>query len=139
VEPIPAIHPSGGAAEARDANEQKFGGTYDDYVASDFQSGGMLNPDGNMSQQEALLKEILEEKYLTLISNIEAYADLRRTENFIEVQDSDGDVLTMEGNGALPQRFPIAQSEVTGNENVPDPIPGIESTTPANQAEYPTP
>jgi len=123
---------------ARSANEQKFGGTYEAYEEQDFESGGIVNP-GNMSKQEALLKEILEEKYITLISNIEAYADLRRTENFIGVQDSDGDVLPMEGDGALPQRFPIAQSEVTGNENAPDPIPGIQSTTPANQADYPTP
>jgi len=121
---------------ARSANEQKFGGTYEDYEEADFQSGGILNPNGNMTQAEALLKEILEEKYVSLISNIEAYADLRRTENFAGIQDSEGEVLTMDG---LPQRFPIAQSEVTGNENVPDPIPGIQSTTPANEADYPTP
>lgn len=121
---------------ARAANEQKFGGTYEDYEEADFESGGLVNPDGDLSRDEALLKEILEEKYLVLISNIEAYADLRRTENFAEVQDSDGDVVTMD---ELPQRFPIAQSEVTGNENVPDPIPGIQSTTPANEADYPTP
>jgi hypothetical protein len=122
--------------DARSANEQKFGGTYDPYVEADFQSGGILNPNGNMSKEEALLKEILEEKYVSLISNIEAYADLRRTENYIGVQDADGVVLTMDG---LPQRFPVAQSEVTGNENVPDPIPGIQSVTPANEADYPTP
>jgi len=124
---------------ARAANEQKFGGTYEDYEASDFQSGGILNPNGNMSQNEALLQEILEEKYVSLISNIEAYADLRRTENFAGIQDSDGDVLTMSGDNAVPQRFPVAQSEVTGNENAPDPIPGIFQVTPANEADYPTP
>jgi hypothetical protein len=124
---------------ARAANEQKFGGTYEDYVEADFQSGGILNPNGNMSQSEALLQEILEEKYVSLISNIEAYADLRRTENFAGIQDSDGDVLTMSGDDAVPQRFPVAQSEVTGNENAPDPIPGIFQLTPANEADYPTP
>lgn len=122
---------------ARNANEARFDDTtYDDYVLGDFASGGIANPNGNDTQAEALLREILEEKYLALISNIEAYADLRRTENFLGVQDSDGDVLTMDD---LPQRFPIAQSEVTGNENVPDPIPSIQSVTPANETAYPLP
>lgn len=121
---------------ARAANEAQFGGTYEAYEMGDFAAGGIANPDGEFTQEEALLHEILEEKYLALISNIEAYADLRRTENYIEVQDENGTVITME---ELPQRFPIAQSEVTGNENVPDPIPSIQRLTPANEPEYPTP
>jgi len=131
---------------AREANETRINSlaandsgidevTYEDYELDDFAQGGIAN-NGNESQAEALLREILEEKYVSLISNIEAYADLRRTENYIGVQDSDGDVITMED---LPQRFPIAQSEVTGNENVPDPIPSIQTVTPANEATYPTP
>ena len=121
---------------ARAANEQAFGGAYEPYVQADLQSGGLLNPDGTMTPAEALLMEILEEKYVSLISNIESYADLRRTENYIGVQDGTGERITMED---LPQRFPIAQGEVTGNANVPTPIPSIQSVTPANEPAYPTP
>jgi len=122
---------------ARSANEQKFGGTYEDYEASDFQSGGIANP-GGLTQEQALLKEILEEKYLVLISNIEAFADLRRTNNYAEVQ-AGAEVLQFDGSGDAPERFPYAQSEVTGNENVPDPIPGLFDPVPSFGADYPTP
>ncbi|WP_263834537.1 SusD/RagB family nutrient-binding outer membrane lipoprotein [Salinibacter sp.] len=122
---------------ARSATEQKFGGTYEAYEASDFQSGGIANP-GGLTQEEALLKEILEEKYLALISNIEAFADLRRTNNYADVQAGD-EVLEFGGSGDAPERFPYAQSEVNGNDNVPDPIPGLFEPVPAFSANYPTP
>jgi len=124
---------------ARNAIEQKIGGTYDDYVASDFQSGGMAHPGGGVSQEQALLKEILEEKYLVLISNIEAFADLRRTDNFAEVKDPSNTVLSFSGSSRAPARFPISQDEITGNENSPDPPPSLFEPTPAFDAEYPIP
>jgi len=123
---------------ARGAIEDQFGGSFDDYVAADFQSGGIANP-GGLSQEQALLKEILEEKYLILTSNIEAFADLRRTNNYAEVTDPSGSVLEFNGSGDAPERFPYAQSEVTGNENTPDPIPGLFQPTTVFGASYPTP
>lgn len=113
---------------ARAANDAQFGpGAYEPYELADFAAGGVANPEGR-SQAAALLHEILEEKYLSVFAHIEAFNDMRRTENFIGIPSPDE-----------PQRFPIAQSEVTGNENVPDPIPGVFDITPANQATYPTP
>lgn len=125
---------------ARSAIEERFGGRYDAYDASDFQGGGIANP-GGLNQDEALLREILEEKYLVLISNIEAFADLRRTNNYAGIQAPDGNVLEFGGSGdtPAPARLPYAQSEVNGNANVPDPIPGLFTPVPAFDADYPTP
>lgn len=118
---------------AREANDSKLGsGTsyYDDYELADFEDGGIANPDGQYSQANALLREVLEEKYLSLMGHIEAFNDLRRTENFIGVP-----VRAQESQ--LPQRYLIAQSEVNANDNTPDPIPGIFEVTPINEeVEY---
>lgn len=126
---------------ARAANDARFGpGLYDDYEIADFEDGGIANPDG-LTPEQALLKEILEEKYLTVFASIETFNDLRRTENYAEILNSTGglDPSEPEVLTDFPQRFPIAEGEVNGNENTPDPIPGIFDVTPANQASYPTP
>ena len=63
---------------------------------SDFQSGGIANPQGE-SQRRALLRETLEEKYVSLMAHIEVFNDVRRTDNFLNVPPKRGD--------QLPQRF----------------------------------
>ncbi len=101
---------------------------YDAYDASDFESGGMENPDG-IPAEDALLREILEERYVTLFGQIEGFNDVRRTytESVVRVpvQPNTGD--------ELPQRFIYPQSEIDRNSNVPDPIPGLFAVTPVNQ------
>lgn len=101
---------------------------YDDYVANDFQSNGMANTD-NLSQNDALLKEILEERYITLFGQIEAFSDTRRTYNEQNVRVQ---VPPNVGN-ELPQRFLYPQSEIDRNSNTPSPIPGFFEKTPVNQ------
>ncbi|QCK16263.1 SusD/RagB family nutrient-binding outer membrane lipoprotein [Mangrovivirga cuniculi] len=102
--------------------------TYEAYVEADFQSGGIENPDG-ISQDDALLREILEERYVTLFGQIEGFNDTRRTYNEsvvrVPVQPNTGD--------DLPQRFIYPQSEIDRNSSTPDPIPGIFEPTPVNQ------
>ncbi len=112
---------------ARAANSAAFDGGYEAYELSDFADGGIANPDG-MSQENALLTEILEEKYLSLMAHIETFNDLRRTDNFLGVPPKTGD--------QLPQRFLIAQVEVNANANAPEPIPGTFQATPANESGY---
>lgn len=81
--------------------------------------------DGDFGSDEDLLAEILEEKYLTLYGQIEAYNDVRRTDNFIGVPGK--------RNGEVPQRFIYPQGERDANANVPEDPPGVGEETPVNE------
>lgn len=102
--------------------------TYEAYTAADFAAGGMENPDG-LSADDALLREILEERYVTLFGQIEGFCDTRRTLNEANVRVP---VPPNTGNN-LPQRFLYPQTEIDRNDNVPSPIPGLFDATPVNQ------
>jgi len=104
---------------ARSANQTFYGGTYEAYELSDFDAGGIANNGGSL--EASLLEEILEEKYLSTIGNIEGFTDIRRTGNYIGVPATSGD--------NLPNRFLYPQVEVTANANVPTPIPGTFDPT----------
>ncbi len=89
-----------------------LGASYADYVMADFAPGGIDNPaSSGLTQQQALLKEILQEKYVSLIGQIEQFTDVRRTHNFIGVPPNVGTV--------LPQRFLYPQDEISTNPNTP--------------------
>lgn len=100
---------------------------YEAYSAEDFAAGGIENPDG-LSQENALLREILEERYVTFFGLIQPFNDLRRTLNETEVRVP---VEPSEGN-QLPQRFLYPQTEIDRNENVPTPIPDFFEPTDIN-------
>jgi hypothetical protein len=100
---------------------------YDDYVEADFASGGMENTDG-LSAEEALLREILEERYVTFFGQIEGFNDMRRTQQETKVR-----VPVMPNTGSLlPQRFLYPQTEIDRNANVPNPIPNFFEPTDVN-------
>lgn len=101
--------------------------SYEAYTASDFAAGGIENPNG-LSQENALLKEILEERYVTLFGLIQPFNDLRRTQNETDVRVP---VMPNEGN-QLPQRFLYPQTEIDRNENTPTPIPNFFEPTDIN-------
>ena len=63
-----------------------LGLSYEDYVVEDFQTGGIENTDG-LTLDEALLREILEERYVTFYAQFLGFDDLRRTldENVVKV------------------------------------------------------
>ncbi len=100
---------------------------YDPYTADDFNNGGIENPD-NISPDNALLREVLEERYVTFFGQIEGFCDVRRTLGEsavrVQVQPNDGD--------ELPQRFIYPQSEIDRNDNIPNPIPGLFQKTEVN-------
>jgi hypothetical protein len=101
---------------------------YDAFISSDFDNGGIENLDG-VSVDNALLREILEERYVTLFGQIEVFNDTRRTQGEATVR-----VPVIPNNGSeLPQRFLIAQSEIDANSNTPNPIPGFFDPTSVNQ------
>ena len=94
---------------------------YDAYDAADFDAGGMANPQG-ASADDALLFEILEERYVTFIGTSLGWNDLRRTQD-----DAIGiDVnLVLNRGTAFPQRLIYGQDELNSNVNAPDPVPGV--------------
>ena len=113
----------------REALNQRYddantpGVPYEAYELADFASGGIANPNGE-AQADALLREILEEKYFALFGTVEVFNDVRRTDNFIGVPPTTGT--------QLPQRFLYALGELNANDNAPNPIPGTFEATPVN-------
>jgi hypothetical protein len=98
----------------RAANVTSFGIKADAYLESELAG-------------DALKREILEEKYISLVGQIEVYNDVRRTNNLLGIPS------TGTGNDGIPKRFLYPQSEVSANQNAPSPIPGLFQATPVNQ------
>lgn len=109
------------------------GGTikYDDYVATDFDAGGIENMD-NIAPGTALLREIIQERYVTLYGTILPFNDarrLRKAENNLNVPIPFNNPTAT----AYPERVIYAQTEINSNPNLPSPIPGLFVKTQVNQ------
>lgn len=103
------------------------GGRYSAYEAADFTAGGLLNQVAGQTADQALLKEILTEKYLGMVGQIEPFNDLHRTGNLIGIPKK------TTSSADFPQRLLYPQSEVNTNPNVPQPLPGLFMKTPINR------
>jgi hypothetical protein len=103
---------------------------YDPYVAADFTAGGIENGGASpLAQDRALLREIMEERYITFIGQIEGFNDLRRT-----FSETDIRVPVQPNTGTqFPKRFLYPQVEVDLNSSTPNPIPSLFTATPVNQ------
>jgi hypothetical protein len=101
---------------------------YDAYGSEDFANGGMENIDG-LSQEDALLREILEERYITFFGQIEGFNDTRRTENELTVRVP----VTPNTGAELPQRFLYPTTEIDRNSSVPNPLPNFLAPTSVNR------
>lgn len=103
---------------------------YDPFVAADFEAGGVENPTATaIAPLRALLREILEERYVTFIGSIEGFNDLRRT-----FKETDVRVPVPPNTGSqFPQRLLYPQIEVDLNTSTPNPIPALFTPTPLNQ------
>lgn len=105
--------------------------TYEAYDAADFAAGGMENADG-IDATRALIREIVEERYVSGFGSYMPFDDARR------LRKSDTDVLvpfplnTATASGH-PERFPYADNELNANSNGPGEDPGIFTKTPINQ------
>jgi len=103
---------------------------YDPYVAADFLAGGIENTAlPTLAQDRALLREILEERYITFIGQIEGFNDLRRTfkENDIRVN------IPLNFGASFPQRFIYPQVEIDINKSIPAVLPTLFEPTPINK------
>lgn len=103
---------------------------YDAYVLADFEAGGMENQD-NIATDRAVLREIIEERYVTGFSTYMPFNDARRlrTETDLLVPFP----LNNTSTTVNPQRFLYALEEVNNNSNLPNPIPDLFTPTPVNQ------
>lgn len=102
------------------------GGQYDDYVVTDFDATTGIENDGSdgvvVTPLEAFIREVRQEKYISLYGQMEVFNEIRRTNNpfgLVPVGTA-----TM-----LPQRFLYSQNEVNSNSNTPNPIPGLLEKT----------
>lgn len=103
---------------------------YDPYVAADFAPGGMDNAGTPaLAQDRALLREILEERYITFIGQIEGYNDLRRVFRETDVRVP----VPLNFGTQFPQRFIYPQFEIDMNANIPSPLPTTFDPTPINR------
>lgn len=100
---------------------------YEPYTLDDLSSGGLLNTTG-LTTNEALLKEILMERYISFNGQILGFNDLRRTR-----KEAVGVKLTPTSGSALPERMIYSEAEVNSNTSAPRPVPGVFVPTPVNQ------
>ena len=104
---------------------------YDAYVDADFMAGGMENRT-NLTQEKALLREIIEERYVSLYGQILPFNDFRR----LAKSDSDvRPVLPFNSTTATkhPERLIYAQTEINTNPNLPKPLPDLFQVTEVNK------
>ena len=104
---------------------------YDDYVLADFQNGGIENPDG-IAVDRAILREIIEERYVSGYTTFMPFNDLRR------LRKSDSDLLlpipfNTSSNTTHVERLLYPNAEIQSNPNCPNPIPNIFTATAVNE------
>jgi hypothetical protein len=109
------------------------GGTilYDPYVVADFNPGGIENK-GTLAADKALMKEIIEERYVSLYGTILPFNDarrLRKAENDVNVPIP----FTTPTATKHPERVIYAQNEINSNPNLPNPLPDLYAKTQVNQ------
>jgi len=97
-------------------------------VGSTFFTLSTIPPASSLTADQALLREILEERYVNFFGQIEGFNDMRRTQDETLVRVP----VTPNTGAQLPQRFLYPQSEIDRNTSTPSPIPGIFVRTPVN-------
>lgn len=107
------------------ADEEGFGVQYDNYTLTDFQAGGMVRH-GQSTDNAAILYEIMEERYVSLVGELESFNDWRRSNNLIGVPIKNGGT-------QIPMRLLYSQVEVNSNKSTPSPIPDFYEPTDVHQ------
>jgi len=103
---------------------------YDAYVATDFDAGGMENMD-NIDPERALLREIVEERYISGFTTFMPFDDTRR----LKKEDADISVpfpLNLPTATQNVERFLYPEDETLSNNIAPDDL-GLYAVTKVNQ------
>lgn len=103
---------------------------YEPYAAEDFSAGGIENTDG-ITPERALMREIIEERYVSGFGTYIPFNDARR------LRKSDNDVnvpfpFNIASANKHPERFPYSDDELSANSNAPA-EPGIYTVTEVNR------
>lgn len=101
-------------------------GLYSPYDIADFQAGGIENPD-NVSELQAFLREVLEERYVYFIGDLEAFSDYMRVNVDTDVPQY---MQLKTGFGGEPLRFIYPQSEIDANSSFPGTAPAVTDPLP---------
>ena len=104
---------------------------YEAYVDADFASGGMENPDG-ISAETALLREIIQERYVSGFGTYMPFNDHRRLRGDGETDLIPPFPLNTTAATDHVERIPYAQDELTSNSTMDD-DPGLYVKTEVNQ------
>jgi len=100
---------------------------YENYTLDDFSVNGMANTKKE-EPNKALLREILEERYVSFIGQFEGWNDMRRTKNFLGLP-------LAPGKTDFPRRMLYPQIEVNTNTNTPQGV-GLFTDVPAFATPY---
>ena len=104
---------------------------YDAYVEADFTSGGMENADG-VSKDKALLREIIEERYVSGFGSYMPFNDHRRLRGAGESDLVPPFPLNTVGATQHVERMQWSQGELSSNANAPT-DPGLYAKTAVNK------
>lgn len=106
------------------------GYSYDPYIAADFDPAGIENVDG-IDNDDALYREIIEEKYVSLLGTLEVFNDMRRMGFGAFAADQNWEIVGVTPNvgSDIPQRFLIPQTELNSNTSAPSTPPGLFTKT----------
>ena len=104
---------------------------YDAYVEADFTSGGMENADG-VSKDKALLREIIEERYVSGFGSYMPFNDHRRLRSASESDLVPPFPFNTVGATKHVERMQWSQGELSSNENAPE-DPGLYAKTEVNK------
>ena len=104
---------------------------YDPYKSKDFESGGMENADG-LSKKDALLREIIEERYVSGFGSYMPFNDHRRLRGAGETALIPPFPLNTVGATQHVERIQWAEVELLSNQNAPT-DPGLYAKTEVNK------
>jgi len=104
---------------------------YDPYKQKDFESGGMENADG-LTKKDALLREIIEERYVSGFGSYMPFNDHRRLRGAGETALIPPFPLNTVGATQHVERMQWSQGEISSNENAPE-DPGLYAKTAVNK------
>ncbi|MEM9885486.1 MAG: SusD/RagB family nutrient-binding outer membrane lipoprotein [Bacteroidota bacterium] len=106
------------------------GRRYEDYVRSDFEVGGLANPQDFTFIHEAITFEILAQRYIVLLMQYEAFNDYRRVRRSIVANPMVELPIPLSVGDRRPARFIYPQEQINTNPNTPSPLPDQFTTLP---------